>query len=49
MSHGFLGSETKETRFLSECTAEAFHILRGVLKCTKIRMSLQPDDGSIGF
>ena len=49
MRHGFLDSETKETRFLSECLAEAFCIHRGVLKCTKIRMSLQLDDANIGF
>ena len=49
MRHGFLDSETQETRFLSECLAEAFCILRGVLKCMIIRMSLQLDDESIGF
>ena len=49
MLHGFLDSETKETRFLSECLADALCILRGVLKCTKIRMSLQLGDASIGF
>ena len=49
MRHGFLDSETKETRFLSECLVEAFCILRGVLKCTTIHMSLQLDDASIGF
>ena len=40
---------TVETRFLSECLAEAFCILRGILKCTKICMSLQLDDAGIGF
>ena len=49
MRHGFLDSETKETRFLSKCVAEAFLILRGILKCTRISMSLQLDDASIGF
>ena len=34
---------------LSECLVEAFCILRGVLKCTKIRMSLQLDNASLGF
>ena len=48
MHHGFLDSETQETRFLSESLAEAFCILRGVLKCTKIRTSQQLDDASIG-
>ena len=49
MRHGFLDSETQETRFLSECLVEAFCMLRGVLKGTKIRMNLQLDDASIGF
>ena len=49
MRHVFLDCETQETRFLSECLAEAFCILRGVLKCTKIHMSLQLDDASIRF
>ena len=49
MRHGFLDSETLETRVLSECLAEAFCILRVVLKCTKICMSLQLDNASIGF
>ena len=34
---------------MSECLAEAFYILRGVLKHMKICMSLQLDDASIGF
>ena len=49
MRHGFLDSETLETRVLSECLVEAFCILRGVLKCNEICMSLQLDDASTGF
>ena len=49
MRHGFLDSETYETRFLSECLAEAFCILRGVLKCMKKTHEPKLDDASVGF
>ena len=50
MRHGFLDSETLETRVLSElCLVEAFCIPRGVLKCNEICMSIQLDDASTGF